>query len=63
MLMFIGLRAYSDSREPHSLVSYVNKMLNEVKSGSSQRPTEALVDKRLPFEQYGNVIYINIRML
>ncbi|KAI6183983.1 Protein kinase domain-containing protein [Aphelenchoides bicaudatus] len=45
-----GLRAYSDSREPHSLVAYVNKIQNEVK-GNDERLKEALSDKRLPLNK------------
>lgn len=46
----LGLRAYSDQREPQGLVAYVNKVLNEVKPENHK---EALADKHLHDDQYG----------
>ncbi|KAI6242741.1 Kinase domain protein [Aphelenchoides fujianensis] len=49
-----GLRAYSDARQPHSLVAYVNKLTNEKKRAEI---AEALGDKRVEMNEEGRKIF------
>uniref|UniRef100_A0A7E5A121 non-specific serine/threonine protein kinase n=1 Tax=Panagrellus redivivus TaxID=6233 RepID=A0A7E5A121_PANRE len=50
--IFSGLRAYSDSREPHALVDYVRKLVQATAKDAGTTILEALADKKMEPREY-----------